>query len=360
MKRFQYEKKIIDPILKVIKNNQEYLTMEENLPQLAKLGFIYNTLFYQGRICYGYEGLIYKSRRGDCEDNPKYQLEDCEPINDEIDNLIYDAWGMHCRSDDIYKFSTVDEFKKLILDSNKEYSEFELLNLKQNKTLDDWIMIFQHPDYPYIKYTYRQVINFLLCTIGTGFEYNKENGLIFYTASGADIDITRYGKWENAIFHPSIKKVIEKILSYEELEKVFEYSYLIGKKYELIDKYKYFMLNDEAVKIIEYLNSQKLVPLDELNNYSSKLFKLQKDHDDMIKETLKLVGKKVDLTPVVNYQKYYPISNYSIIYHLDEKSHPSYLKAGIKICNDIIKNKNEEYPENVKFAETFLKRFNNE
>jgi hypothetical protein len=52
-KKFRYEKNVIDPILKIIKDNQEYLTQPENLPQLAKLGFLYNTLWYAGRICWG-------------------------------------------------------------------------------------------------------------------------------------------------------------------------------------------------------------------------------------------------------------------------------------------------------------------
>jgi len=35
--RFKFEKEVIDPILTIIRNNQEYLTKLENLPQLAKL-----------------------------------------------------------------------------------------------------------------------------------------------------------------------------------------------------------------------------------------------------------------------------------------------------------------------------------
>jgi len=45
-KHFKYEEKVIDVILTLIKDNQEYLTQPENLPQLAKLGYMYNTLWY--------------------------------------------------------------------------------------------------------------------------------------------------------------------------------------------------------------------------------------------------------------------------------------------------------------------------
>ena len=114
-RRFKFEEKIIDPILTLIRENQEYLTQPENLPQLAKLGYMYNTLWYSGRVCWGYDGILidpsiikslktadegdmdeddenYPYRFVSCEDNPKYKIEACEPQNDEIENLIYDAW----------------------------------------------------------------------------------------------------------------------------------------------------------------------------------------------------------------------------------------------------------------------------
>ena len=55
-----FEKKVIDLILSLIKDNIEYLCKEENLPQLAKLGYFYATLYYVGRDCYGFNGWIKK------------------------------------------------------------------------------------------------------------------------------------------------------------------------------------------------------------------------------------------------------------------------------------------------------------
>ena len=81
---FDFEKQVIDPILIIIRENQEYLTYPENLPQLAKLGFMYGNLWYIGRVCYGQKGIIFKSEMI-CEDNPKYKLEMVEPIDDDID-----------------------------------------------------------------------------------------------------------------------------------------------------------------------------------------------------------------------------------------------------------------------------------
>ena len=107
-KHFEYEKEVIDRLLNLIKDNQEYLTIPENLPQLAKLGYMYNTLWYSGRVCWGHSGLLRGDAKRlvidnnddegdyyDCEDNPKYKIEMCDPINEDIENFIYDAWGMH-------------------------------------------------------------------------------------------------------------------------------------------------------------------------------------------------------------------------------------------------------------------------
>src|SRR4051812_25415984 len=109
MSDFKFEPNIIDPILNLIKDNQEYLTQKENLPQLAKLGYMYNTLWYAGRRCWGSDGILRGDTKmlvkwdeedddedmyqySDCEENPKYKIEMCNPLTDEIEDLIYDAW----------------------------------------------------------------------------------------------------------------------------------------------------------------------------------------------------------------------------------------------------------------------------
>jgi len=88
---YKFEKNIIDVLLNTIKEYQVYLTQPENLPQLAKLGYIYNVLWYGGRICYGYKGILHKSENGECEDNAKYKIEMCNPQTLKIQSLIYGA-----------------------------------------------------------------------------------------------------------------------------------------------------------------------------------------------------------------------------------------------------------------------------
>ena len=67
--------------------------------------------------------------------------------------------------------------------------------------------------------------------------------------------------------------------------------------------------------------------------------------------------------------EYYPICEYSNITKFDKNTHPSYIKAGIEICNDIIafppaikESWNEfqikERNEMIEFAGKFLLKFN--
>ena len=58
------------------------------------------------------------------------------------------------------------------------------------------------------------------------------------------------------------------------------------------------------------------------------------------------------------YHEYYPISeNYSIITFFDENTHPSYIDAGIEVCEDILNHESEEREDNIKFAKSFLEKF---
>jgi hypothetical protein len=87
------------------------------LPQLAKLGYIYNTLWYAGRIS-SYQGNIETNQ---CDDNPKYKIEMCEPKSDIIEN-IYDAWGMHVSN---WFGPNWNEFNGIIV-NGKELTDLEI------------------------------------------------------------------------------------------------------------------------------------------------------------------------------------------------------------------------------------------
>jgi hypothetical protein len=349
-KNFRYEEEIIDPILNCIKDNQVYLTMTENLPQLAKLGYMYNTLWYAGRVCWGYSGiLVDKTKRknlqdieeeeydeeedyGSCEDNPKYKIEMCEPQNQEIENLIYDAWGQHVSNDGpIYNFFD-------IIKNGKELTELEKKELKLNKTFEDWVEIKTDPGYKY-KSLYpdrRSVANSLLCTLGGGYGFDK-NGYIIEEASGADQDRAIYGDWKNAKFAPKIKKVVDKIISNPQVKRT-------------VDEYNKYLqkFQDEKDRRNKAWTDDVDFDIDELKSLLAKL----KGQGGKPKEYVK------------PYSQYYPISSSSSIYLIIDqetkdrlgikKIHQSYIDAGTEVCKEIIENKDKEREENVEFAYKYL------
>ena len=336
-----YEERIIDTILNTIKEHQVYLTQPENLPQLAKLGYMYNTLWYGGRSA-SYNGIIPKDSCTEsdgsiyefpqCDENPKYKIEMCDPESEEIENYIYDAWGMHV--DNGYGPGW-EEFRKII-EEGQPLSELQIKQLKPNKTFDEWVEILTHAEYPHKRLFLDRdsVADYLLCVIGNG--YGFKNGYVIKEASGADQDTTDYGDWLNAKFRDDIQEIVDKIMADPEVEKVLRYIDVAKAEYrekELEKERKAF----DGMTYEEFCNS------------------------DEYKE---IFGSKKD-TP----KEYYPISkNYSIITMIDKNTHPSYIQAGIEICEYIVANPPKHKPgynkyqkdqcdEQVKFAEDFLQRF---
>lgn len=333
---FHFERDVIDVILNLIKDNQVYLTKEENLPQLAKLGYMYNTLWYAGRVCWGYDGLIQKGEYDEendvdyssCEDNPKYKIEMCKPKNEKIDNLIYDAWGMHVSNE--LTTPTFKKFCQIIIDG-EEQDDFQLLMLKPNKTLDEWCKVLMDKRYAYQYESKRDVVGQLLFTIGTEYSYNSETGFIFHEASGADQDITVYDDWKNAKFRDDINKVVLELLKMPEVKNTVDVTHNYEYKIKKENKAK---IDKEDAKFAKLCNMT--------------LKELRSSRRSMMKTTIAERG----------YQQYYPVCEYSSITKFDSKTHPSYVKAGIEACKDIVAHSKEERKENVKFAQEFLQKFN--
>ena len=349
-KRFKFEENIIDPILILIRDNQEYLTMPENLPQLAKLGYMYNTLWYDGRLCWGSDGIlldpilkkeIEESDYDDddennpyqwisCEDNPKYKIEMCDPINDEISDLIYDAWGLHTEGDDPINYETFIN----TINGHTTLTNLQIKELKINKTMEDWIEIKMDPSYKYndLFPNKKRVLDYLLCTIGNGYGWNKE-GFIIEEASGADQDVAIYGDWKNAKFDKKIESEVNRILSIPELKETINaaFSFRTNAK------------NGKSKSIFDHTEINKMVN-DIMNNFKTS-------NPNAIKKTEK-------------YKKYYPISKSSKIYAIIDKEirdqkgivkiDQSYIDAAIEICNDILLHDKEEEKANVEFAKKLL------
>jgi hypothetical protein len=351
----KYEKLIINPILKVIEKNQDYLCKPENLTQLAKLGYMFDNLWYAGRVCYGYYGAIKKGNS--CENNPKYEIGDNIKYNsEENENLIYDAWGMHVTNEghDI----DYETFKKLILEGRK-LSDFEIQLRKPNKTFDDWVDIMTNKQYKYKSLfpDRRSVANYLLCTIGTGYGYNSITGVVIKEASGADQDQDLYGQWENAVFEPSILKVVNQILDVPECKIALDtYSNIVIKNRQERKKKE----NEDRFKFFGYL-----LPI--INEKRAKLGKTPVSIDD--EDFYDHIDNSLNRKTIIQLPfEYYPICNYSIIMQLNENSHPSYIQAALEVCEDIVANPPEikknfnqfqidQRNEGVNFCENFIKKF---
>jgi hypothetical protein len=345
-----YEERIINKILNTIKDNQTYLTKKENLPQLAKLGYMYNTLWYAGRIA-SYNGIIsqesYKEEGEtyyypQCDENPKYKIEMCKPESEKIENYIYDAWGMHVQES--YNYGTSSQEFLQIINNGKELSDIEIKLLKPNKTFDEWVEIKTNKDYRYhsIYPNRRAVANHLLCTIGNGYDFKK--GFIIETASGEDQDRTDYGDWENAKFCNDIQVIVDMIIKDKEVELILKY----------IDELKEKKIQDE-------LKKEKEKEDEEREMYGITLKELKESKE--FKESIEKMFEKSE----ENFN-YYPISNYSIITKINKNSDPSYIKAGIEICEYILANppkygkdynkfQKDQCDYQTKFAENFIKKF---
>lgn len=343
-----YEERIINTILNTIKDNQVYLTQKENLPQLAKLGYMYNTLFYGGRTASYNEiiskiesvqndGSIYKYPQ--CDENPKYKIEMCEPENETIENYIYDAWGMHV--DNGYG-PDWEEFSQ-IMKNGKELSEIQLKLLKPNKTFDEWVEILTDSDYGYssIYPDRRSVADHLLCVIGNG--YGFKNGFVISEAGGADQDTTDYGDWINAKFRDDIQLIVDTIMNDQEVELVLKH------------------IGEEKAKLRKEKEEKEMGRMKEM----SELLEITIEE---YAEKFKSFSNKFRTKEEENPYEYYPISNYSIITKIDENSDPSYIKAGIEICEYILTNppkhgkdfnqyQKDQCNNQIKFAQKFINKF---
>lgn len=328
-RKLKFESRIINPILRLIKNNQEYLTKPENLPQLAKLGYIYNTLWYSGRHA-SYDGIIDKNQN---EDNAKYKIEMCEPINDTIENYIYDAWGMHVSNE--YGPSW-DEFKTTVK-GGIPLTELDKKILKPNKTFDEWVEILTNKNYRYSSlYPDRSsVASTLLCCIGT--EYGYKDGYVFKESGGADQDECDYGDWKNCTFRKDIQKKVDEIMTDDEVKTVMEYVTI--KKQEHDDKKMAEEIRSFGMPYKQWLEKNKRF----LSDFGA---------DEIEK------------------REWYPICEYSIITKLNKKSHPSYITAALEICEDIVTNppeikknwnkyQTDQRNNMIKFAENFIKKYKN-
>ena len=389
---FEYEKLVIDPILNLIKDNQKYLTKRANLPQLAKLGYMYDTLWYAGRICWGSSGILRgdakktlsaeeredygmekdeESNYWDCENNPKDKIEMCDPINEKIENLIYDAWGMHGHNEKVAVYFT--DFYKLIKEG-RQLNDYDIKRLKLNKTFDEWVDVLTDERYEYQYENRKAVACQLLCTLGSGYSLNKE-GFVIENASGADQDKSLYGDWENAIFREDIQKVIDSILAMPEVVATIDET---AKRKQIRCDEEKAKEDEQNESFYKRLEENGLWTKEEGRLHRKELFRRLDVVWAIFEEKLakiKAENGNTTHTPKMGrrrsgkYTPYYPITDSSTLYAIFDKEkrkklgikeiHESYIAEAIRVCREILDNAEEENKahhgtNNVEFAKKFL------
>ncbi|RLI47033.1 hypothetical protein DRO61_08500 [Candidatus Bathyarchaeota archaeon] len=186
MDKKQKADRLFNSVLKTIKSNWTYL--KENPKHLAWCMMHFSLIHSVGR------------QMGECDNNPKYDLEWLEEWceeNSNDGNLLYDSWGVTVANG--YEFPDLAR-------NNVPKSE------KINKTMEDWVDICTHEDYRYnsLFTDKKRVVDHYLCVNGTGIGWNKD-GYLDDVSSCDTPNSAFYGytMCENEV----PKKIREKILS---------------------------------------------------------------------------------------------------------------------------------------------------
>lgn len=221
-----------DKILAIVEKYQDVLC--KNRPALAYIMARWQNMFYAGRICFGYRGCLNIAELGQCENNPKYEFEDM--FDEDNEDVIYDAWAcdptyplefrerMEWVRGERYQMSESDFTELGKMETGGEF--MDLLN-KKNKTMDDWYNLLGDPRYTYHSlYTTKQAIDdHLLCTIGNGYDWNKDGYLCNNGPSGEDesdygMYVCMKGNFPESIRH--IEAELDRILLQEHVQMVQE------------------------------------------------------------------------------------------------------------------------------------------
>jgi len=303
--------------------------MEYLLKNPKKLAYIY----------WKYDRLLNSCRYiGQGGENPKYPISDIEEeavekYGKEIEGIIYDAWGFSV-SNEGFPFDDNDVTDERV--TNKVY----YLQSKPHKTLDEWIELMTHKEYKSLFGTPWKVKDYLLCTIGTGYGWDKKG---FIREEGAS-DETDTSMFSNALFEGrpdgELKKDLDVIFESEDYKK------LMAFKKEHVVRYRQ---RDETAKktsgkIHDYLKKLK-------NRILKKIAKGEKV-DDATKELLDIISSKEE----EKQREHYPICDYSLMVKMPTNAHESYIKAAIEIAHEIIVNPKER-AESRKEAQKVLKKW---
>lgn len=352
-------------IVDLIASNQDFLCQPENLPQLAKMTYIFTCLHNATSMTFGYDWkkhdkdydnpFFIKERKWG-EDNPKDEFLDRTWNNDDNENLIYDAWCIH----DEPEIPTFDELNSLLHDTKQldmsEKTDYEQLSEKKNKTMDEWVKLLTDDRNPYrsIYGTPEAVYNHLLCTIGSGYGWNKDGNIAELGPSDQDNDV--YNGWKTSKLDDKILQKIDSILSSPYVKLALDNAHNAriylderSERKEImkdIEYSSYFLSSIARGKtalsetlIAEASNLQEQLKSDNIRNMSVNELKKIRQRITEIKD---MDNEPFLDDPIENpkdYHKYYPVSDGSSpICTVPDNVNPAYLPTIRKVLFEICSN----------------------
>lgn len=275
-------------------------------------------------------------RVGNYNTNPKDAiLEVGEELSEEDGNLLYDAWGV--------TVSNGCEFP----DTNPNIP----LESKRNRTMDEWIELFTNPSYRFKSLFPDEfaVKNYLLCTIGTGYDWNNEGFVANVGPLGVDNDLfAGYTRSEASIDAGIRGKILEVRLDSRVREKADAY---LREAYSVAERIY------SGEDWLEALNPRAKTEREERKKIDGELEALLAKLPEDVRSELD-IGKfrrKEANAPELKERKHYPLSEYSNLVRMPANSHQSYVTAGIEIARNIVANPNERQ-KSQRFARKFLER----
>lgn len=278
-----------------------------------------------------YSDLHYASRHDPNENlhdwvNLKYAIIDMEEdpsVGKKYANFIYDAWG-----------ASIHE------EPDSKYGKPHPLESKINKTVDEWVTLCLDPKYRYHSvYSDRlRVLDHLLCTNGTGLEWNRD-GFICHRAIAdeeGDMDIF-LGYSINGIGRRQLPEPLKRLIQGWRMHKVMFHGFknmLAAKRRQKAEDRKL----DRAHKTLQ-------------KELKALLKKQGKTYEDHVKEVFP--GMKG------NQARFYPMSEgYCRLLDMPKNAHPSYIVAGKEICEAILNDPIEaSNRDNGKLARKFLNKW---
>lgn len=351
-------------ILRIVERNQAWLA--SNPAALQWLMCHWDSMFYAGRICYGYGGIIKKGSA--CENNPKYEVGGrIKYQSEEIENIIYDAWAN--ASTAMGKLIPGSNGMGIVMATRETFEQwgreyvglqsdpFFQLSEKPNKTFDEWVELCTDTRYRYhsIFPDRFSVANHLLAVNGTGMGWNKAG---FVCDEGpADNDEAMFNGWPLVTiqsFPEAYQSLIEEVIYSEKVQKTIaaaneHHQKLVSEENRKKGESKRDLLATLGVEVpegtsIETMDGESVLAL--FDKWLEEAYEKREGK-------LESLGNPDGRPP----RTYYPFSKgYCQLLSIPENAHPSYIWASKEIVEHVLQNQELYDSETVKDAKLFYKQ----